>query len=202
MAERGPIKHTRAPVDITPGDDGRASDNEMGGSKSSSNPDPRKRFDKHGPKGQTKPHGKKYVNMKLIDFGARSRPSASGGKATIRGDAFLTLLLFESDGFDKLTGEDGSVKKIYQGGSKGAFEVMSRLKEGDVVALLNPKILKPLQVCMFRSFVASYKFSCCLSLFSAMKRRHTPWTTSLRLPRSLQPPLRSSDGLATLGCVR
>lgn len=142
VAERGPIKHTRAPVDIAPGDDGRASDDEIGGSKSGHN---RKKFDKSGPKGQTKPHGKKYVNMKLIDFGARSR-SSSGGKSAIRGDAFLTLLLFESDGFDKVTDDNGSVKKIYQGGSKGAFEAMSKLKEGDVVALLNPKVLKPLQV--------------------------------------------------------
>ncbi|KAF8554285.1 hypothetical protein OG21DRAFT_1113439 [Imleria badia] len=145
VAERGLVKHTRAPVDITPGDDGRASDNETGGSKSGYKPGARKKSDKDGTKGQAKPHGKKYVNMKLIDFGARSRSSASGSKSAIRGDAFLTLLLFESDGFDKVTGENGSVKKLYQGGSKGAFEAMSRLKEGDVVALLNPKVLKPLQ---------------------------------------------------------
>ncbi|KAF9221828.1 hypothetical protein BS17DRAFT_710455 [Gyrodon lividus] len=131
VAERGPVKLTRAPVDITPGDDGRTSDNEAGG--------------KRPKNAQSKPYGKKYVNMKLIDFGARSRSSASGGKATLRGDAFLTLLLFESDGFDKVTEEDGSVRKIYHGGSKGAFEAMSKLKEGDVVALLNPRILRPHQ---------------------------------------------------------
>ncbi|KAF8126403.1 hypothetical protein EV363DRAFT_1585999 [Boletus edulis] len=145
VAERGVIKHTRAPVDITPGDDGRASDDETGASKSGYKSGARNKPDKNGPKGQTKPHCRKYVSMKLVDFGARSRSSASGGKSTIRGDAFLTLLLFESDGFDKVTGEDGSVKKLYQGGSKGAFEAMSKLKEGDVVALLNPKVLKPLQ---------------------------------------------------------
>ncbi|KAF8439801.1 hypothetical protein L210DRAFT_3540371 [Boletus edulis BED1] len=145
VAERGVIKHTRAPVDITPGDDGRASDDETGASKSGYKSGARNKPDKNGPKGQTKPHCRKYVSMKLVDFGARSRSSASAGKSTIRGDAFLTLLLFESDGFDKVTGEDGSVKKLYQGGSKGAFEAMSKLKEGDVVALLNPKVLKPLQ---------------------------------------------------------
>jgi minichromosome maintenance protein 10 len=152
VAERGPIRHTRAPVDITQGDDGRASDGGTGGSKSGYK-GARNKSDKNGPKGQAKPHGKKYVSMKLIDFGARSRSSASGEKSAIRGDAFLTLLLFESDGFDKVTGENGSVKKIYQGGSKGAFEAMSKLKEGDVVALLNPKILKPLQVREFYSLV-------------------------------------------------
>ena len=146
VAERGLVKHTRAPVDITPGDDGRASDGETGGSKFGYNSGVRNKSDKNGPKDQAKPHGKKYVSMKLIDFGARSRSSASTGKSAIRGDAFLTLLLFESDGFDKVTGENGCVKKIYQGGSKGAFEAMSKLKEGDVVALLNPKVLKPLQV--------------------------------------------------------
>lgn len=95
--------------------------------------------------------GKKYVNLKLVDFGARSRgaSSAMGAKAVIRGDAFLTLLLFESDGFDLLTEEEGSKpKKVYKGGSRGAFEAMSKLKEGDVIALLNPKILKPFQVCL------------------------------------------------------
>ena len=134
-------------MDITPGDDGRASDDETGRKKSGYSTG---KSDKNGLKGHAKPHGKKYVSMKLIDFGARSRPSVSGGNTAIRGDAFLTLLLFESDGFDKVTGENGSVKKIYQGGSKGAFEAMSKLKEGDVVALLNPKVLKPLQVRTFR----------------------------------------------------
>jgi len=155
VAERGPVKHTRAPVDITPGDDGRASDDETGKSKAGRNSSARK-SDKNGPKGQGKTHGKKYVSMKLIDFGARSRSSASGGKAAIRGDAFLTLLLFESDGFDKMTAENGTVRKIYQGGSKGAFEAMSKLKEGDVVALLNPKVLKPHQVRVFCFVVRIY----------------------------------------------
>ena len=177
VAERGPVKHTRAPVDITPGDDGRASDDETGGSK---RPGAHKKSDKNGQKGQVKPHGKKYVSMKLIDFGARSRSSASSGKSAIRGDAFLTLLLFESDGFDKVTGENGNVKKLYQGGSKGAFEAMSKLKEGDVVALLNPKVLKPLQVRMLCSLVSLP----CLPLVSAMTRHHTLWITSSQSPRN------------------
>lgn len=148
VAERGPIKTTRAPVDIAPGDDGRATDDEGG----SSNTNDRKAGDNsrtQDPQKQksSRTHGKKFVNMKLIDFGARSRPSSSGA-VTIRGDAFLTLLLFEADSFDRVTSDDGKVKKLYKGGSKGAFESMSKLKEGDVIALLNPKVLKPFQVSM------------------------------------------------------
>lgn len=90
------------------------------------------------------------MNIKLVDFGARARSSSSvpGGKATIRGDAFLSLLLFESDGFDMVTTPEAKKpQKVYRGGSRGAFEDLSKLGEGDVVALLNPKILKPFQVC-------------------------------------------------------
>ncbi|KAG0694889.1 hypothetical protein DFH29DRAFT_297665 [Suillus ampliporus] len=144
VAERGPVRTTRAPVDIAPDDDGRATDDEGG-----SNGNDRK--DGNGSRTQdpqkqkpSKSHGKKYVNMKLIDFGARSRSSSAGG-ASIRGDAFLTLLLFEADSFDRVTDDDGKVRKVYTGGSKGAFEAMSKLKEGDVVALLNPRVLKPFQ---------------------------------------------------------
>jgi minichromosome maintenance protein 10 len=60
--------------------------------------------------------------------------------------------LFESDGYDKVTREGGRLEKVYKGGSRGAFEAMSKLKEGDVVALLNPRILKPFQVCMITRF--------------------------------------------------
>ncbi|KAG2130375.1 hypothetical protein DEU56DRAFT_860462 [Suillus clintonianus] len=145
VAERGPVRTTRAPVDIAPGDDGRASGDEGGttnGNDRKAGKDSRAQdSQKQMP---SKSHGKKYVNMKLIDFGARSRPSSTGG-ASIRGDAFLTLLLFESDRFDRVTNDDGKVKKVYTGGSKGAFEAMSKLKEGDVIALLNPKVLKPFQ---------------------------------------------------------
>lgn len=156
VAERGPVKATRAPVDIAPGDDGRATDDE-GGSSSANNrkagndpgtPDPQKQK-------PSRSHGKKFVNIKLIDFGARSRPSSSGA-ASIRGDAFLNLLLFEADNFDRVTSDDGKVKKLYNGGSKGAFEAMSKLKEGDVIALLNPKVLKPFQVSLCELYDLSY----------------------------------------------
>ena len=137
VAERGPFKFSKAPVTIGP-DDGV---DKPEGWKT-------KRKDKE--REESKTTGKKYVNLRLIDFGARARSSSSatGGKAVIRGDAFLSLLLFESDGFDVIPGDgDEKPKKVYRGGSRGAFEALSKVKEGDVIALLNPRILKPYQVC-------------------------------------------------------
>ncbi|KAJ7456966.1 hypothetical protein FB451DRAFT_1407015 [Mycena latifolia] len=127
VAERGPFKYTKAPVGITQDEEGTAG--------------------KGKAKAPPKPTGKKFINIKLVDFGApaRSASSATGGKAVIRGDALLSLLLFESDGFDMVPQDEGKPKKVYRGGSRGAFEEMTELKEGDVVALLNPRVLKPFQ---------------------------------------------------------
>ncbi|KAJ8507504.1 hypothetical protein ONZ45_g10128 [Pleurotus djamor] len=138
VAERGPIKFSKAPVTVN--------DDETDGPRGK---------DKGKGKGKdtesSKPSGKKYVNIKLIDFGARSKSSSGSSKRAIRGDALLTLLLFEADTFDLVAkGDDdgvvsGRMEKVYRGGSCGAFEAMSKVKEGDVIALLNPKILKPFQ---------------------------------------------------------
>ncbi|KAF9054063.1 hypothetical protein BJ165DRAFT_1337984 [Panaeolus papilionaceus] len=131
IAERGPIKFTRAPIALEKEDD---EDNKKDyWRKKNNQPEPEKK-------------GKRFINFKLIDFGARtSGSSATGGKAVIRGDAFLNLLLFEADRVEVMEGADGSVEKVYRGGSKGAYERFADVKEGDVVALLNPKILKPFQ---------------------------------------------------------
>ncbi|KAG5642700.1 hypothetical protein DXG03_002302 [Asterophora parasitica] len=136
VAERGPMRFSKAPVAVgrEEGDEENKKERWKGKGKAQDE--------------TAKPTGKKYVNLKLIDFGARSRSasSATGGKAVIRGDAFLSLLLFESDGFDLVTDEGASKpRKMYKGGSRGAFEAMAKLKEGDVIALLNPRILKPYQ---------------------------------------------------------
>lgn len=126
VAERGPIKYTRAPVALEP-DEVQKKNKEK--------------------KDEQKPTGKKYTNIKLIDFGARTKSSATGGKAVVRGDAFLSLLLFEADSVELVDKGDGrKPEKVYKGGSRGAFEVLEKLKEGDVIALLNPRILKPYQV--------------------------------------------------------
>jgi minichromosome maintenance protein 10 len=70
-----------------------------------------------------------------------------GKKGTSRGDAVLSLLLFESDSCDTVSRGDGLLpEKIYRGGGRGAFEAMAKLREGTVIALLNPRVLKPIQV--------------------------------------------------------
>ncbi|KAH9896607.1 hypothetical protein C8Q73DRAFT_686215 [Cubamyces lactineus] len=153
VAERGKMKYTQAPVGVTrddkplQGDEDRMDELPSLDATNEAGPSSRPPLFRKKPKGEPpKPSGKKYVNMKLIDFGCRSQgSSADGGKAKIPGDAFLSLLLFESDTCDVLTKENGKKEKIYRGGSRGAFERMSKLREGAVVALLNPKILKPFQ---------------------------------------------------------
>jgi minichromosome maintenance protein 10 len=148
VAERGPIKFTRAPIGVGGEEDddrnGQCSATEKADTKQD-----QKMRGKWKPESAAKSSGKKYVNIKLVDFGARARSSsfATGAKAIIRGDAFLSLLLFESDSFDTATRDGGKPERVYKGGSRGAFEALSKLKEGDVIALLNPKILKPFQVC-------------------------------------------------------
>ncbi|KAF5353526.1 hypothetical protein D9756_007998 [Leucocoprinus leucothites] len=133
VAERGPVKLTRAPVTLGP-------DEEQDKKPWQKNKDKNKDDE------VKKPTGKKYVNFKLIDFGARSKSSGTGGQSVIRGDAFLTLLLFEADGYDLIhSAGDRKPRKLYKGGSRGAFESMAKVKEGDVIAFLNPKILKPFQ---------------------------------------------------------
>lgn len=156
VAERGPVKYTKAPVGIGKDERTHISDDEEDDMKSLPLDQPPKptnpyqqnanRWKGKAKQEPTKPSGKRYMNLKLIDFGCRTRSSASGGKSTIRGDAFLTLLLFEADRVDVVERDDGVKEKIYKGGSRGAFEKLSKLKEGTVVAFLNPRILKPFQV--------------------------------------------------------
>ncbi|KAF5326425.1 hypothetical protein D9611_001046 [Ephemerocybe angulata] len=133
VAERGPIRYTRAPVALE-------------GDPSSAKPNDKWKNSKKPSAEQAKPTGRKYMNMKLIDFGARTKSSATGGKAVVRGDAFLSLLLFEAESVDLVDSGGKRPEKVYRGGSKGAFESLEKLKEGDVIALLNPRILKPYQI--------------------------------------------------------
>ncbi|KAI0646031.1 hypothetical protein C8Q79DRAFT_926101, partial [Trametes meyenii] len=130
VGERGKMKYTQAPVGVTRDDKPLQDDEDRMDelpaldnppqAGPSSRPPPFLRKPKEEP---PRSNGKKYVNMKLIDFGCRSAgSSADGGKAKIRGDALLSLLLFESDTCDVVTKEDGKTEKIYRGGSRGAFE--------------------------------------------------------------------------------
>ncbi|KAG8900694.1 hypothetical protein FRB99_005810 [Tulasnella sp. 403] len=86
---------------------------------------------------------KKYVTMKLVDFGHKS---ASG---TYSGDALLSLLLFEADSVSPPQRDaDGKPlgTPLYKGGSGGAFEeLLPKLREGTVLAILNARVLRPYQ---------------------------------------------------------
>lgn len=154
IAERGPMKYTHAPVGVTRDDkllnEGEDQMDALPSLDGAAQSGPSARlppFRKKPKEEAPKVSRKKYVNLKLIDFGCRSHGgSADSGKAKIRGDALLSLLLFESDTCDVVMKDVGKRERIYRGGSRGAFERMSKLREGAVVAFLNPKILKPFQV--------------------------------------------------------
>ncbi|THH30310.1 hypothetical protein EUX98_g3874 [Antrodiella citrinella] len=154
IAERGPVKYSKAPIAVGREDqdlddaDAKLADiipTETSASGKRTTTD--LKHWKGKKKEDTRPSGKKYINLKLIDFGCRSgsKSLTTGGKSVIRGDAFLSLLLFEADRAEDVVGDDGKKTKVYRGGSRGAFERMAKLKEGAVVALLNPRILKPFQ---------------------------------------------------------
>jgi len=116
-----------------------------------------------------KPQARKYVSFKLIDL----RLKGAGG-----GTGILNLKLFESDPeksrrkathhtadegtiitkkgvrYEKENADDGtsstSVRTEYKGGSGGAFEKFWKERNGTVIAILNPRIMKPWQVsCRF-----------------------------------------------------
>jgi minichromosome maintenance protein 10 len=88
---------------------------------------------------------RKYVNLKLCALPPRSRNGSSTS-----GDALLQLLLFEADSVatETIENEDGEkvVTKRYLGGSGGAYERWCNLTVGSVIAIMNPKILRPLRV--------------------------------------------------------
>jgi minichromosome maintenance protein 10 len=141
VAERSPIRVSRAPVTLGPGEARDADDPDI--ATASLSPSTRQNS-KKGNKDPPPRAGRKYVNLSLVDFGA------GGKKGTSRGDATLSLLLFESDAYDTVSRGDGLLpEKVYKGGSRGAFETMAKLREGSVIALLNPRVLKPLQVVIF-----------------------------------------------------
>lgn len=92
---------------------------------------------------------RKYINLKLCSLPPRSRNS-NGSSTSTSGDALLQLLLFEADSVatemvENEVGEKVPVKR-YLGGSGGAYERWCNLTVGSVIAVMNPKILRPLKV--------------------------------------------------------
>ncbi|KAH7335529.1 hypothetical protein B0J17DRAFT_670528 [Rhizoctonia solani] len=94
------------------------------------------------------PREKKYMRLLLVDFGHRASEGQPTSKEQTKGDALLSMLLFEAD---SARTEEGQATKskgkgvTYRGGSGGAFEACAKLREGAVLAILNPRILKPFQ---------------------------------------------------------
>ena len=86
---------------------------------------------------------RKYINLKLCALPPRNR---SMGTQEVEGDAMLQLLLFESDARinDGRAGDDAEIR--YKGGSCGAYEKWCNLTVGSVIAILNPRVLRPLSV--------------------------------------------------------
>ena len=118
--------------------------------------------------------GKKVPTPFISSTCAHKPIDAHRGAA--RGDAALSLLLFEAENTDTITNEDGRTEKTYRGGSRGAFEKVASYREGSVIALLNPRILRPFQV---RFALSPFSFSFDLpSACSARAMRHTQRTTS------------------------
>lgn len=102
-------------------------------------------FKKKGKPEYTKRPPRKYINLKLCSLPSRSRNGSSAS-----GDALLQLLLFESDSVatEITENEDGEkvATKRYLGGSGGAYERWCNLTVGSVIAIMNPKVLRPLRV--------------------------------------------------------
>ncbi|WWC87364.1 uncharacterized protein L201_002253 [Kwoniella dendrophila CBS 6074] len=90
---------------------------------------------------------KKYINFTLCSLPPRTHRSA--GTST-SGDALLQLLLFEADAVvrEEHTNEETGEKEItksYRGGSGGAYEKWCNLTEGNVIAILNPRVWRNLR---------------------------------------------------------
>jgi len=142
---KGGARHGDASDDEEEGEGGEAQVKKV--IKSGSGP--AKAKDEEKQKWKNKRGPRKYINLKLCALSPRTPGSSS---KTIAGDAMLQLLLFESDAVisSDPTDEDeddGKVKKSYRGGSGGAYEKWCNLGIGSVIAILNPRVLRPLQVC-------------------------------------------------------
>ena len=141
VAERGVVKVSGAKEAISDDEDGEtraldtADKTKQGDAPISDEMMARKRWIKRrGPR--------KYINLKLCSLPPRNR---STEKSAIEGDAMLQLLLFESDAriHDGRAGDD---EVRYKGGSGGAYEKWCNLTVGSVIAVLNPRVLRPLRV--------------------------------------------------------
>lgn len=110
--------------------------------------------DGHGKPSQTAGKKKKWTpksQKKFVTFRLVALPPRSSGKSATSGDATVNLILFEADSVADVKGGEtraggSSKRRVYKGGSGGAFETFWNVKVGTVLAILNPRVLRPLKV--------------------------------------------------------
>ena len=112
---------------------------------------------------------KRFVMFKLLDMRYKR------GQSTSAGDGVLTVFLFEANSSQTLyeleqdqvatTSTGARVRQeaqeqqkttLYKGGSGGAYEKFCKESNGTVVAIVNPRVLKPRQVHSLSRFGSSY----------------------------------------------
>lgn len=143
IAERGDISVSRGAKFGSDDQDNEGTNQLDSRSDEKSKADAQKR--KKGKTNKTAVGGKKYVTLRLVDFGRRYTDPQSG-KVTIGGDSLLNLILFEANSYSTGDTARGATDRVYKGGSGGAFENAAMLRAGAVIAVMNAKILRPFQV--------------------------------------------------------
>ncbi|WWC67476.1 uncharacterized protein I206_101384 [Kwoniella pini CBS 10737] len=88
---------------------------------------------------------RKRIPRKYINYTLCALPPRRAGQNDMSGDALLQLLLFEADAVVREENEDGEVNRSYRGGSGGAYEKWCNLTEGNVIAILNPRVWRNLR---------------------------------------------------------
>jgi hypothetical protein len=143
------------------------------------------------------PKASKYTKLRLVDFGT---PTTDDAGAT-RGDAMLNMLLFEASSVHEIKEEDSKSKgkKIYKGGSGGAFEASAKYHEGAVIAVLNPSVLRPFKVGYSRLTLCALPRSI---ISRAPKERLTPPRTFSRSSLVVLTAFKSLDNRRILVCVQ
>lgn len=100
---------------------------------------------------------RKFVILKLVDLGVNSTQGDGSGSAG-RGDNYLSLVAYESDQVDTSVvmhnssarsevpeplSSASSVTRKFINGSRGAFELLYKQAEGTLIAIMNPKVMRP-----------------------------------------------------------
>lgn len=149
VAERGEVRISGTKSTSKDEDDDDDGDEDEDGNQVPKDPKKNGWKGKKGKPEYRKRPPRKYINLKLCSLPPRSRNS-NGSSTSTSGDALLQLLLFEADSVATEMVENGDGEKVpvkrYLGGSGGAYERWCNLTVGSVIAVMNPKILRPLKV--------------------------------------------------------